>query len=174
MDLAALLPFQTLVDGAVLGVYGKERRLVAAGRRRHEAARHDKGLLVGDGHGLAGFDGGHGRQETGAAYDRRKYNVRFELAGKGNEAAGAPEDFRARVPEGPGERIHRALVGQRDRARPVSATELGHHMGIGASGRQAFDTELLREVGDELEGALPHRTRGPEHGQPFHAWRARP
>ena len=78
------------------------------------------------------------------------------------------------MPESPGERIHCALVRQRDHARTVRATELGHQIGIRAAGGQTFDAELFREMGDELEGAPAHRARGSQHGQPFHAWRARP
>ncbi len=169
MDLTALLPLEALKDRAVLGVHRQERCLVPLGGRRHQAARHNERLLVGDGHGLAGLDGGHGGQEPRAAHDGREDDVGLDVARQGDEPARAAQDLRTRMPERPRHDVHGALVRQREGARPVLPAQLGHQLRAGSPRGESFDAELSRVVIDELERATAHRAGRPKHRQSFHA-----
>ena len=73
-----------------------------AGRRGHQAARHHERLLVGERHALAALDGGHRRQQTGAAHDGREDHVGLDLAGERHETRRSREQLGARQRAAPG------------------------------------------------------------------------
>ena len=169
VHLSTLVALETLKDGAVLGANGEERHLAPARRGRHETARHDERLLVGNGHGLAGFEGGHGRQEPRPAHDGGEHHVGVDLAREGLEPARAGQDLGSRVRQRARYAVDRALVDQREGLGPVDAAELDHQIRARAPRGQPFDAEDVGELRTQLEGAPPHRTRRSQHGHPLHA-----
>jgi hypothetical protein len=142
--------------------------------RGHQAARHHERLFVGDGHRLARLDGGHGREEASATHDSGEDHIGVELTSHGHEPALTTQDLRARMTERAGERVHRALVGDRHCAGPMGTAKFRHHLGIRALGGKPLDAELLGEASHELEGAAPNGAGGAENRHALHAWSARP
>ena len=110
-----------LEDGAVLAIHGQQPAAArCAARSVTSGAGHDQRFLVGDGDGLAGFQGGPGAGQPGGADDGGNDHVHLGIGDhlrrrrRGRAATGSRAGSRAGVESAGG-----VGVGDGDPARPV-------------------------------------------------------
>ena len=169
VHVAAVVADQALEDRAVLGVDRQQRDAARPRGRGHEAARHHQRLLVGERHGAPGLDGGHRRQQAGAADERRDHDVGVDVAGQRHQPVGAGEQLRARRRQQPRQPIAGVRVEQRDGARRVLAAEVGDALDVRAARREARHRELVGEARHELERAQTDGAGRAEERDALHA-----
>ena len=152
-DTADLVPppaAERLVDGAVLGVDGKDLRTRGPGRREEKLSGDDQGLLVGEREALSGGDRGVRRAEAHRAHERGDDEVRvrecrrlFETGGSRPDAApetGGQEGAQAGDVLFP---LDRDEVGLETRDLRREAVER-------APGGERHDAESVRESGHDV------------------------
>ena len=163
--------------GQIRAAQGLKKRVVLGIDRQNHRARNlrqlpdavpgqNKGLLVGQGHDLAGGHGGQRRQQAGRAHDGRKHEIGLGRRGQGGIARRAGQDVRL-IPlrqqlgqgNGPG------CVEHGQHRRPEPGGLFGQQAHIGRPGQAGHDI-AVGMLGHDLEGADADGARGPEQDHP--------
>ncbi|MDQ0765482.1 hypothetical protein QF027_008117 [Streptomyces canus] len=154
-DVGAGAGGECLEEGGVLGVNRDD--LAGLGQRLDQGAADDQRLLVGEGEGAAGFEGGEGRREADGAGDavedgvaRRRGQPRGGVrAGQdlGQVSLGAVEPRQRLAQFG-----HDVLAGDGDRGDLQPVRLLGEQPDPAAGGGEGRDPEAVGVAQDQVDG----------------------
>ena len=152
LNAIGVLAPEALPDGGVFAVDGPQLGAVALRLGGKELAGHDEHLFVGQGHGLAGAQGGEGGAKAGDAQRGRHDYVRVRVGGHLFHAGPTGGDAAANV---------FALAVAVYKAGPELAGLLLQEGGVSAGG-EADDVEVFGEGADYVQGLATDRARGAE------------
>ena len=92
-DLLAPARLHGLEDGAVFAIDGQNPGLLLRGQPHDQRPGHHQAFLVGQGHGLAGLQGGPSALQAGASDDRRKHRVDLRVGHHAGDALRADQQL---------------------------------------------------------------------------------
>ncbi len=163
LDAVRLFAPEALPDGGVLAVDGAELGAVASGLGGDELAGDDQDLLVGQGHGPAGAQGGECRRQAGGAYGGDHDQVRVRVGGHLFHSGPGGGDAAAQV-------LRLAVTA--DQAGTELARLLLQEGDVGAGG-EADDGEAAGEGADDVQGLTADGAGGAQDNETQRAARQR-
>ncbi len=158
---------EALVERAVLAVDGEQAPALGPGLPDHELARHDEGLLVGEGHVLPRLEGAVGRYQAHGPHRRRDHQVGVGVDGHVDHPVGADADGDAVEGHEAAEGLPGLLRRHGDRLGPIAGDLLGEALDVRPAG-EAHHGQALREGVHDPEHIGAHRAGTAEYGEAFH------
>ena len=138
----------------------------ACASRGHELARHDQGLLVGEGHVLARLEGAVGGHEAQRAHGGRHHEARLVVGGHRDHPLFAHSHADPREVDEPGERLARLRVGHGHDPRAVPRHLRRQGLDVAAAG-EPDDPEALRKESTTRSTFVPTEPVQPRMESPF-------